>query len=176
MSRPFTSLNAQTIARSLARKFVPIADNLRDLYTKFGLRPYIVRIVRTRWTDAERGEGGEFVVKSLDLLPTPKVSDLSAINEILHPIGLDEVGGIVVTELSGRFTEEQLRGLDDDGSEAARDEQVYWEIEFVRLDGREGERRRFQLSAAPYYNASTLQWSVKLERTHGERTRSGEPR
>ena len=176
MAKAFTVLTPDVLAKSLAHKFIPLADNLRDMNTSMGLRPYIVCIVKTRWTDGERGEGSEYVESITNILPTPLVSDLSSIAEILHPIGLDEAGSIQVSEISGRYTEEQLRGLKDDGSEQDPDVHVYWEVEYVRADGVPGEHRRFTLSGAPYFDAGNIEWKVRLDRTHGERTRAGEPR
>jgi hypothetical protein len=153
-----------------------VADSLRDLRVQFGLRPYLVRIIRTKWTDDERGDGGEFVLNEFPILPTPRVSDLTALTEVVNPVGLDEIGSILLTEVSGRYTEDQLRGLDIDGSPVPDDEQVYFEIEFPRPDSRPGERRRFFLRSAPNYLPDQFQWQIRLEQAHEGRSRTGEPR
>jgi hypothetical protein len=149
---------------------------LRDLRVRFGLRPYIVRIIRTQWTTGERGEGAEYVSHVLDLLPTPLVADLSALTEIVQPIGLDEIGSVVLSEISGRYTEDQLRGLDIDGTPVGEDEQIFYEIEFPRPDGRAGERRRFFLRSAPAYQPERFQWTLRLEQAREGRSRAGELR
>jgi hypothetical protein len=173
--RQFTKLTGSDFGKTLARRFVPLADSLRDLLTKVGLRPYIVRIVRTRWSGPYRGQGQEYVVSETDVLPTPKISDLSGITAIVQPIGLDEIGGIMVSQISGRFTEEELRGLSADGSPPEVTDNVFWEIEFPRPDG-PGERRRFVMRSAPHYYSGRLQWVVRLERANEDRARSGELR
>lgn len=172
----FTVLTDSEFQRTVVSKLIPTVDTLRDLNSQFGLRPYRVRIVRTRWSDGVRGRGAEYITGEMEILPVPKVEDLSAIAEVLQPIGLDEVGGIRVSEISGRYTEDHLRGRDFDGVAVADDEQVFWEVEFLRSDSRPGERRRFNLRGLPYYDASKLQWIVMLERARGDRTRAGELR
>jgi len=161
--------------KTLARKFIPLGDSLRDLLTKFGLRPYKVRIVRIRWSGGRRGIGTAVVEKALDILPTPKVLDLSTLTEIVNPVGLDEVGIILVTQISGRFTDEDLRFLDNDGGDQDPDSEVFYEIEFPRSDGRPGDKRRFFLRSAPMYMAGKLQWQLRLERAHEDRERNGDP-
>ena len=172
----FTSVTGDTLRASLAPKLIPMVDRLRDLYSRFGLRNIRVRIVRTRWSGGVRGEGDEYVVSDLEILPTPKVSDLSALLEIIHPVGQDEVGSIQVSEISARYTEDQLVGLDSDGTEPTEDQQVYYETETVRLDGKPGERRRFILAGVPSLSTSGLQWTVPLQRAHDGRDREGVPR
>lgn len=161
---------------ALARCLIPVADSIRDLRTQFGLRPYVVRIVRTKWTFDERGGGVEFVLNEFVLLPTPKVSDLSGLMEIASSVGLDETGGVFLSEVSGRITEDQLRGLDTDGSPVPEDEQVYYEIEFQSPSNRPNARRRFALRSAPTYLAGKFQWQFRLEKANEDRSRSGEPR
>lgn len=158
---------------SLARTLVGTADDLRDLYTRFGLRPYRVRIIRTRWTGGSRGVGEEYLTWSLEIAPTPLVSDLTSLQEVLQPVGLDEVGSLQLSEVSGRFSDENLRGLDVDGTPPADDEQVFYEIEFPRADGKPGEKRRFFLRSAPHYRADSFEWVVTLERAQENRDRRG---
>lgn len=172
----FTRPDALSARDSLARRLVCVADELRDLYTSFGLRPYVVRIIRTRWTGGARGLGEEYVTHQREILPTPRISDLSSLTQVLHPIGLDEHGSIQLSEVSGRYTEDELRGLDSDGTPPAEDEQTYYEVEFPRVDSQPGERRRFFLRSAPMYQSDRFQWTLTLERAHEGRDRAGELR
>jgi hypothetical protein len=174
-SARFTVLTGDDLKCSLAISLIPVADDLRDLLTQTGMRPYVVHFVRTRWSGGSRGDGVEQVVYDAPILPTPLVSDLSALNEIVNPVGLDEVGGIVLSEVSGAYTEEQLLGRGAGGEPIPPDEQFYYEIEFTRTDGRPAERRRFFIRSAPSYQPSKFQWTVSLERSHEDRTRLGEP-
>ncbi len=167
----YTRPTAASLGHSLAQKLIPTADKIRDLYAKFGLRPYMVRIVKTGWSAGARGKGIENVTVVRELLPVPLVLDIGTLTEILQPIGLDEVGGIQVTQISGTLTEEDLRGLDSAGNPPGKNEQVFYEIEFPK-DG-DNARRRFVLRGAPYYQADKFSWSIRLERQHVDRTTNG---
>lgn len=167
----FTKVTPESIKKSLARRFVPLADNLRDLLTKFGLRTYNVALVRVRWSGGMRGVGVPEVIKLEPLLPTPAITDLSALTELVQPVGLDEVGSIELSGLSGRYSEEFLRGLDYEGESIPVSDEVFYEIEFPRTDGGEALKRRFYGRSAPTYSAGKLQWSLRLERAHDDRPR-----
>ena len=174
--RGFTRLTTTTAAATLARRFIPLADQLRPLLTVYGLRAYSVMIVRTRWSGGERGIGTESMVSEMRLEPTPKLGDLTSLTETLHSIGIDEVGTVDLTQISGRYTEEQLRGLESGEDELPRDEQVYYEAEFFRTDGGPSTHRRFCLRGTPNYAPGKLSWGVRLERAHEDRTRDGDVR
>lgn len=173
MSKFFDPTSAQ-LAKTLAQRFVPLADQLRDLLTKFGLRPYKVKIVRVHWSGGERGEGTLTVVSEASILPTPRMQDLNSLTEIVHAVGLEEVGMVRVDEISGRFTEDDLMGRDADGV-IPSDDEVFYEIEFPRLDGRSSTKRRFYPRSPPQYFAGKLQWSINLEKAHEDRLRNGDP-
>jgi hypothetical protein len=162
--------------RTLGQQLVPVADCLRDLLTQFGLRPYTVNLIHTRWSGGSRGVGQELIVSVVPILPTPKIADLSGVQEILSPAGLAEVGEVMLTKVSGRFTEEQLRGVPPDGAAPlAGDLQFFYEVQWPELNGQPGDRRRFFPVSAPYYDAPALQWRVQLRRQRGDRARNGDP-
>lgn len=162
---------------TLARTLVPVADSLRNLYSTFGLRPYVVRLIKTRWSGGRRGVGAESIVSETPILPTPLIADLTSLQQINTPIGLDEFGEVGLTEVSGAYTEDFLRGHDTEGRPPAVDEQFYYEVEFPPpCTGATGERRRFAMRAAPMYQSSRFQWSLRLERQRQDRTRTGDPR
>lgn len=164
--RRYTDLSGIDLARSLARRLVPVADALRDLRTKFGMRPYEVHIIRTAWTGGERGVGAEHVVLDTVILPTPRIVDLSSLSEIVQPIGLEEIGQVTLDEVSGRYTEDQLLGRHEDGSPLGPDESVFYEVMFPLPSGLPGSvtRRRFYPSGAPHYSSGKFEWVVRLER------------
>ena len=172
----FTRVTAQVMRESLGQELIEVVDCARDIPSELGLRPYTVRLVRTRWSGGARGLGTEEVLSVLDLLPTPKLVDLSGLQEVLQPVGLDEIGTVQVEQISGRFTEEQLRFLDSDGRDPPAQESVWWEVEFVRPDGKPGERRRFVLVGAPEYLPGNVEWRVRLSKAHEDRGRDGVPR
>jgi hypothetical protein len=169
----FTLLGNNDFAKTLAAQLIGVADSLRDLRVSFGLRPYNVRIIRTRWTSAMRGIGDEFITFEMILLPTPNVRDLSTLTEIVLPVGLDETGGVLVNEISGRYSEQTLRGLDSTGAPIGKNENIFYEIEFPRLDGGPSEKRRFSLRSAPMYRADKFDWQIRLEKSNENRTPQG---
>lgn len=169
----YTQVNSKTIARSLSQRLIPVADRIRDLYTRFGMRPYRARIIRIRWSGDMRGVGTPLVEKSIDLLPTPLVLDMSTMTEIVQPVGLDEVGTILMTEISGKFTDYQLRFLYEDGREPEKTEEIFYEIEFPKPDG-SNDKRRFYLRSAPHYFAGKFMWQVRLEKAHQDRASNGD--
>lgn len=173
-ARPSTPL---PLCGTLARSLVSVADNIRNLYASFGLRPYVVRIIKTRWSGGRRGVGAESVVSDVPLLPVPLISDMASISEVNTASGVDEFGSLVVSQISGSYTEGFLRGQDDQGRPVAVDEQFYWEIEFPPpCAGADGDRRRFVVSGAPMYKSDAFQWSVRLEKARMDRARNGDPR
>lgn len=171
----FTQVTSQQTKKTLARRFVPLGDRLRDLLTKFGLRTYRVTLVTIKWSDGARGVGTPSVVKEELILPTPKLLDMATLTELVQPIGLDEAGSIEVSQISGRYTEDQLMGRDEDGADIPEDSEFFWELEFPRLDGKPGEKRRFFPRGAPMYHPGRLQWVVRLEKGHADRQRGGDP-
>jgi hypothetical protein len=171
----FTEVTGRQIRHSLARRFVPLADMLRNILTTFGLRVYRVALVTIQWSGGERGVGTPTVVRETPLLPTPKLMDMATLAEIVHPIGLDEVGGVVVGEISGTYTEDQLLGLDSEGADIPDDTEFFYEIEFPHPDGKPGIKRRFFPNGVPNYSPGGLQWTVHLEKAHDDRDRRGDP-
>lgn len=175
MAKPFTDPSSIDFAKTLTTKLIPTVDRLRDLFTRFGLRAYKVRMVRVRWTGNRRGTGAAIVTSSMDILPTPKVINFDTMTEIVNPVGLDEIGSIGVIQISGRYTEEELRFLGKKGETLEPNEEAFYEIEEIRVDGLPGERRKFNLRGAPFYQPGKFEWVVRLERAHNDRTRGGDP-
>lgn len=172
----FAVLKHGEYARTLAHKLVGPANSLRNLLTVFGLRPYVVRLVRTRWSQGERGWGTEEVVEAIDLLPTPKVESLDTLDNVTQVVGSDEYGSLRVSQINGELTEDQICGRGPQGEPIPESDNFYWEIEFPNPSGMfPGERRRFELSGTPTFEAGKLQWVVQLVRAGENRTREGTP-
>ena len=171
----YTNLNGADLSRTLGRQLIDVVDMGRDLVSQFGLRPYEVHLVRTAWTGGERGQGEEFIVSDLPLLPTPKVADMSALRRELTVIGVEENGELMVSELSGRFSEGLLTGRDDATNPPEPQQQFYWEIRFPTPGDASGNgiRRRFVTASAPTYDPMGFQWRVTLTRAHPERRPDG---
>lgn len=176
MAPKFTTVTSQQASKTLARKFIPLADSLRNMLTKFGLRAYRVTMVRIRWSDGARGAGTPTVELEEVMLPTPKIGSLDGLTEINQPIGLDEQGSIELSQISGRFTEEQLLGLEADGREIDPEVEFFYEVEFFPATATEGShKRRFYPRSAPVYMPGRLQWSLRLEKGNADRERNGDP-
>jgi len=171
----FTVPDPAQLNKSLAQKLIPTVDRIRDLYTRFGARPYRVTIVRTRFSGAHRGVGVEQVVHELELMPTPLVVDMRALTEVVTPVGVNEQGVVQLQYVSGRYTEEQLLGIGPDGTPVAANETVYYEIEFFRRDGGASERRRFVRDSVPTYNSLQFQWLITLTSVLENRARDRTP-
>jgi hypothetical protein len=172
----FTVTTPDTLRGSLAQRLVPVVDRVRDLNTSLGMRPYRVRIVRTRWAGGRRGVGVESVVFEIDILPTPKVVDLNTLQEMVTPVGVTEIGLVQLQEVSGRYSEDFLVGVDASGSPVPDSDDVYYEIEWIRADGKQTDRHRFTLAVVPYYAATKVQWTLTLDAQLEKRRRDGRPR
>jgi hypothetical protein len=90
---------------TLANRFGPIADRLRQLATNFGIRPYRVFLTWTKWTGVERGQGTEVMLRRAEILPTPLVVSLdNQVNSPMHagvlPVGTLRVSRISVASFS----------------------------------------------------------------------------
>lgn len=171
----FTVATADHFRKSLGQKLIPVVDKARDINTQLGLRPYRVKIIRTRWSGGKRSRGVEQVISELDILPTPLVVDMRGLSEVITPIGVNEQGVVQLQEISGRYSEEQLLGVGSNGDPLPSDQNVYYEIEFMRRDGAPSEKRRFIRDGLPSYNAGRVQWEVTLVSANENRSRDGEP-
>lgn len=155
---------------TLAAKLVPAIDKIRNLSAKFGLRPYVVRLVRTKWTGEMRGDGVEEVIWTKDLNPVPKLSNnLASIDMQLQNIGLDEQGSLYVSRISPTMTENELLGKRPDGTSIPANETFFWEIEFQRPDGTTPIKRRFYPDTLPSLDAGNCQWTMNIKRAQGDR-------
>lgn len=109
----------------------------------------------------------------MELLPVPRVQDLTALTTIVEPIGLDEVGTILLSEVSGYYTDDQLRFLDPTGEPMDPGAEVFYEIEFPKK-GKTSVKRRFFMRSAPFYDAGRFQWQIRLEKAVEDRDRWGD--
>lgn len=158
-----------------------LADNLRQLNTKFGARPYRVFMVWTKWTGSERGEGDERVLLEREILPTPKVESIDTVSMTLFASGVLEMGSVHVTEVSLTLTRDILTGRAIPGLGIV--DHIPQPFEFfyeIREDGR-GEvgtgvqpaRLKFRLAVDPFRAATKPYWTFMLERISEDRSRLG---
>lgn len=196
-------LSPHEARNSFAHRFGRVADRLRQLNTRFGVRPYKVQLVWTEWSGRERGQGTEKELARVELLPTPLVQGLDGVAHQFFSGGVLPVGSLRVAEISIYFTQDMLTGLafpegcECDGDLARRLRHTspnratsfhlerpsqltlpepldfFWE---VREDGRGDEppaRNKFRLSAWPNRRADKLAWEVLLERVSNDENRDG---
>lgn len=170
------ALNPHQAKRTLLARFAPRADRLRQLNTRFGARPYRVFLVWASWTGTERGEGEEVVLRREELLPTPKVSDLSAQQLTAFSGGVLPVGSVRLTEVSATYTFDLLTGrMMPEAHEDHVPQPTSFHYELVE-DGRADPnplRAKFRLAAQPFLDASKLQWVMVLERASEDAGRDG---
>jgi len=149
-------------------------DDLRQIASDLGARPYRVFIIRTRWSGKRRGQGVEEILEERELTPTPKIEPISSVQLQLQDLGMDEVGGLSITEISPRYTENFLLGRELDGSELPKTDTIYWEVRLSRGDPK-SKIRRFMMQGIPSYEATRLQWTVRLVRAGSDRDPEGNP-
>src|SRR3990167_5274251 len=176
--RPLSSAEAK---RALANRFAGskerpgLADRLRQLNTKFGLRSKRVFLTWTLSGGAERGEGTERILARVEILPTPKVSDFSSITRNSFSAGILPVGSIRVSEVSLGFTFDELAGTKVPGRTEPLNEPVAFCYEVVE-DGRgdaQPIRQRFRLLGTPNRNEGMVSWTLLLERVSEDLDRRG---
>lgn len=156
---------------SLVEELGEVADDLRQIATELGARPYRVFSIVVGWSGGEIGRGDQTVLEETELLPTPYV-DLSVIRYRVTSGGKTDDGVVKMFEISPRYTEDEVKALFS--RELGDTEQQFVEI---RLDARFGEdpmRHRLVLSGMPYHDATGFQWVVNLMIQQEERRRTGE--
>jgi hypothetical protein len=173
VARRFTEVTDKQAAKTLARGFIPLADSLRDLLTRFGLRTYSVKAIKVEWTGRRRGVGAPTIISEELISPTPKLTAFDALQEVIQTAGLEEVGSIELSQISGRYSEEQLRGFTDAGDPLPDNVEFYYEVQFFPHTG-PSFRRKFMVRSAPTYFPGRLQWTLRLEKAVDDRQRNGD--
>jgi hypothetical protein len=164
-------------AGDAGRRLSRLWDRARDLKARAGLRPYSVTIVRAQSAGMRaRGSGPTEIVGEWCILPVPRVSDLTALTEVLAPDQLREAGTVVLSEISLAYSEQVLLGRGEGGEPIPRGETVYYEIALLDGAGRVTLRRRFLAASAPYAKAETAEWVINLVRAPWDRDADGTPR
>ena len=196
MPRPRPLPDPAAARSTLVHRLTRRADRLRQLYTRFGTRSRRVFLVWAESTGSARGEGAEVVLARRELLPTPRVTDATAISR--RPITIDMVpdGSLRVDQVScGAYTEDNLRGRkipSDVGQDPLRplpesrslaidpaDPNVPQPIDFfyeIVEDGRGDDppaRSRYMLLSTPWRNETGLYWAFFLQPQSGAFDRDG---
>ena len=156
---------------SIVEELGGTVDELRQLYTDFGMRPYRVFSVVVKWSGSEIGRGLPTVVSEKEILPTPEV-DLRSVRTEMRNAGKVDTGSAMLREVSPRFTEDDIELLFHvqplpDGC------QGFIEVQHDRRDG-PAVRRRFAVRGAAQRNAEGFEWVVPLVSQEPQRERSGQ--
>ena len=170
--RPLTPCEA---SNTLANRLGRVADQIRQIATRLGARPYRVWLVWSRWTGAHRGEGRESELGRIEILPTPLVMSMDSIALSPQNIGLVQIGDVKVTEVSVSFDEDELLGRRNGDLEVEQPYAFCWEI---IEDGRGGDNpvhSKFRVKGRPFRDAANAQWRVNLERIGDDRQRDSKP-
>lgn len=156
--------------RSLVETLNGVVDDLRQLYTDFGLRPYRVFSVSYRWSGGLIGRGEPEKLSEVEILPTPKL--LPTLRWDFKSAGVVERGTFTLSEISARYTEEQveilLGGVDDPAID------TFIEITLDARDSEPNKRRRFAQDGVATLDAENFQWTVQVTKSDINRTDSGQ--
>jgi hypothetical protein len=148
-----------------------VADDLRQLNTDFGLRPYRVFSVVVAWSGGVIGRGLAAVVSETELLPTPLV-DLRPVRGTMRTGGQVEEGMATLKEVSPRYTEEDIETLFHQ-QPLPKGHEGFLEVRMDRRDGVRVKRRRFTVRGVPYRDAAEFDWEVRIMRQRRDRKPDG---
>ena len=193
MSTKPRPLSSGYAARStLVQRLAPRGDRLRQRLTRFGLRPRRVFLVWIVWDGEVRGEGFERELARVELLPTPRVTDLTALTRRAWPQGIMAEGSVRVDQISmAAYDEDVLRGLviprkdlpprngTPVGGTAIEPRPAtncsFW---YELVEDRRGEdaprRQRMRLHGMPWRYAGGLYFAVNLEASESATNRAGD--
>lgn len=163
MSSP-KPLTPQEASSSLAHRMAGRADRLRQIATKFGLRPYRVFLVWTRWTGGEHGAGVERELRRVELLPSPAVRT-SVQRTLLNP-GVFPTGTVSVSKVSATYQGAMLTGEQPPAGQPGEGLSKPWDFFYeLRTDGRQGDSpvsKRYRLADDPSMLPGNMEWVFAL--------------
>ena len=164
---------------TLASRLVPVVDKIRQLYKRFGIRPYRVFLVHVQWSGTRIGEGNAIEISRRELLPTPRVSNMGSTTEVMRAVGLTEEGTLSVDQISAKWTEDDLLGRTPDLIDPAfprtgnRKQEFFWEVMENRPSTPSPARRDYVPNGVPALSRDGFQWSVTLTKRAFDRNRAG---
>lgn len=154
---------------SLVSALGSVVDDIRQIATDLGARPYRVFSVTQSWSGGERGRGVLTVTCEEEFLPTPLVKDWFVRRE-LENVGSVERGIVELREVSPRYTEAQIMSLCPyPPCSNASGTETFIEMRIDSRDGTEVKHRRFVVANAPFLDAEKFEWRVKLIPQEGAR-------
>lgn len=156
-------LSPEQAKHTLAHRFAARADRLRQLNTRFGIRPYRVWLVWTKGSGDEVGSGTSVEVNRYELLPAPKVRQ--NLTRTLLSAGIVPMGSVELSEVSATHTYEELIGrVLPAKNEVSVPPPYEFHYEIVE-DGRGGDQPRLQYYRPfgdPVRDPGNVQWKLTL--------------
>jgi len=149
-------------SRSLVESLGYVADDLRQIYTNLGARPYRINAVVVRWTGGAIGRGKQEVVSSKPVEPTPRVNLAPLRNEMTSG-GLQEKGYIRADQISPNFTEDDIIYSMYEIQPLPDGYQAVWDMFIDDRDGRT-VKRRLVPKGPPERHPTRLEWSCEFLR------------
>ena len=153
------------------------ADKVRHLHAKFGTHIYRVFLHHQIWTGNLRGIGAQQTLFRREILPAPRVRDMSTMSRILRSTGITEEGDVTVDRISISYSEDDLLGktpdLEDPNLPVTSKSAIEfsWEIEESRPQTPRTLVRRFKPTGVP--DRKHVQWSISLVKADGDAKRDG---
>ncbi len=153
--------------KSIANRLGPRVDRYRQFATKYGIRPYRVFLVHTKFAGEERGVGDETEISRVELLPSPKLISLDSVALSGQSAGMLPMGSVRLELVSVTYTLDTLKGrMIPNKNEDHIPDNVTFCYEIME-DGRgdaHPEVMRFRLAADPTRRAGQVDWAINLER------------
>lgn len=170
------ALPAGTASRKLVHRIGRIADNVRQIATNLGARPFRVFLVWEVWDGGEKGEGDVSEYRRIEILPTPMVDNIDALASPTSIAGTVPTGNIRVRDVSvQRYDHNTLSGylFPNDAEKIPEPYDFFYEV--VQDDRHEAKPRRwkFNLTAPPALIPTRATWTLLLERASEDRNRDG---
>jgi len=147
-------------ARPVADKLIDVIDKIRRvIHTKLGTRTYRVQVVTRRWSGGEVGVGTP-TITILEIEPRPRVERHEG--DRLSPGGRENQGDADITQISLRYSAEELQPPTPPGTEVA------WRV--IDTGGQNQPDQWYVISADPVTRRGDLQednsdWKVRLKQT-----------
>ena len=171
-------LRPDEVKQTLAVRLVPTIDKIRQLSTKFGLRPYRVFLVHVQWTGERIGLGTPIEISRREVQPTPRIRDMSSTIEMLSAFGRLEEGAITVDKISPLWSEDDLLGATPDLIETSLPRagkhncEFFWEVQENRPVSPPPVPRRYAPASTPTLSRGGMSWRMVLTKQSVNRTRN----
>jgi len=141
-----------------------------------------VFMVHQAWTGDRVGVGEPIEISRTEILPTPRVLDMSGTVLSLAATGNTEDGTIAVDQISPKYAEDDLMGRTPDLLSPVHPRtsldniEFFWEVVEHRPNSPLPVRRRYVPTTVADSSPGKFQWKVTLTRQDYDRARDGSPR